>query len=463
MNVSNERENELGTAPVRGLLFKLAVPAITAQIVNVLYNVVDRIYIGHIPVTGELSLTGVGVWMPLIMLISAFTALAAMGGAPRASIMMGRGDKEAAQHILGNCATLLFLISIVLTIVFQVFAEPFLMRFGASEDTIGFALQYMRIYALGTIFVQTTIGLDAFISAQGFAKISMCTILIGAVINIILDPIFIFVLGMGVRGAALATVIAQACSAAWVLHFLTGKKTILHLGKKYMGLHAKIIMPCVLLGLSPFVMQATEAVLILCFNSSLLKYGGNTAVGAMTILGSAMQFSMLPLQGLSQGAQPITGYNFGARKPDRVRQSFKNLLLFSMIYVTVLWLIMMLFPRQVAMLFADSEEFLDYTAWALRIYMMLSFVMGAQIACQQTFIAIGNAKTSLFLAIYRKIILLIPLIYILPHFMVNKAKAVFMAEPAADLIAVTTTVLMFIYQFRHAMAKLEDKKTAESV
>jgi len=449
-------ENELGIKPIKGLLWKMAIPAITAQIVNVLYNVVDRIYIGHIPGTGQLSLTGLGVCMPLIMLVSAFAVLAGMGGAPRASIMLGRGDKDEAEKILGNCASLLFLVAVTLTLLMLFFAEPFLMKFGASENTIGYAMDYMNIYMFGTVFVQMSLGLNAFITAQGFAKISMKTTLIGAVTNIILDPVFIFLLGMGVKGAALATIFAQALSAAWVLRFLTGKQTILKLQKKNLKLQAKTILPCVLLGLSPFVMQSTESILNICFNSSLLKYGGDTAVGAMTILGSVMQFSILPLSGLCQGAQPITGYNFGARKADRVRESFGILLKTSVIYTTALWLIVMLFPRQVAMLFAGEGAFLDYTAWALRIYMALSLLMGIQLACQQTFIAIGNAKTSLFLAIYRKIILLIPLIYILPRFFERKDMAVFLAEPVADFVAVTTTAILFAWQFKKAMKQLEN-------
>ena len=448
-------ENELGIKPIKGLLWKMAIPAITAQIVNVLYNVVDRIYIGHIPETGQLSLTGLGVCMPLIMLVSAFAALAGMGGAPRASIMLGRGDKDEAEKILGNCASLLFLVAVTLTLLMLFFAEPFLMKFGASENTIGYAMDYMSIYMFGTVFVQMSLGLNAFITAQGFAKISMKTTLIGAITNIILDPIFIFLLGMGVKGAALATILSQALSAAWVLRFLTGEKSILKLQKKNLKLQAKTILPCVLLGLSPFVMQSTESILNICFNSSLLKYGGDTAVGAMTILSSVMQFSILPLSGLCQGAQPITGYNFGARKADRVRESFGILLKSSVIYTTALWLIVMIFPRQVAMLFAGDGAFLDYTAWALRIYMALSLLMGVQLACQQTFIAIGNAKTSLFMAIYRKIILLIPLIYILPRFFEKKDMAVFLAEPVADFVAVTTTAILFAWQFKKAMKQLE--------
>lgn len=456
-----EQENELGVKPIKSLLWKLAVPAITAQIVNVLYNVVDRIYIGHIPETGKLSLTGIGVCMPLIMLISAFAMLAGMGGAPRASIMLGRNDKEEAERILGNCTMLLLLVSMTLTILFLFFAEPFLLTFGASENTIGYAMEYMRIYSLGTIFVQMTLGLNAFITAQGFAKVSMATTLIGAFTNIILDPIFIFLLGMGVKGAALATVLSQALSAAWVLRFLRSHQSVLKLKAKNMRLQRKTILPCVMLGLSPFVMQATESILNICFNSSLLKYGGDTAVGAMTILTSMMQFSMLPLSGLTQGAQPITGYNFGARKPERVRESFSLLLKSCFAYSTFLWLVIMLFPRPLSMLFANDTAFLDYTAWALRIFMATSALMGIQLACQQTFIAIGNAKTSLFLAIYRKILLLIPLIYLLPHFFEKKDMAVFLAEPVADFVAVTTTAILFAWQFKKAMKGLEENRTVE--
>ncbi|WMI81141.1 MATE family efflux transporter [Anaerotignum sp. MB30-C6] len=451
-------KNELGVLPVKSLLVKLAVPAIAAQIVNVLYNIVDRMYIGHIPETGALALTGVGVCMPLIMLVAAFAALASMGGAPRSSILLGKGDKKEAERTLGNCTMLLIILAIVLTVILLLYSEPLLLAFGASENTIGFALDYMRIYALGTIFVQLSLGLNAFISAQGFAKVSMQTILIGAIINIILDPIFIFFFGMGVKGAALATVISQAISAIWVVVFLTGKGTTLKLRLKNFRIHGRTLWPCVLLGLSPFIMQSTESIISICFNSSLLRYGGDTAVGAMTILSSVMQFSMLPLIGLAQGAQPITGYNFGARKPQRVREGFGLLLKYSLIYSMTLWAIVMLFPRVVASIFSNDVALLDYSAWAIRYYMFFAGVFGIQIACQQTFIAIGNAKTSLFLAILRKILLLIPLIYLLPMFIEDKAKGVFLAEPVADMIAVTTTAILFTIQFKKAMSKLEDEK-----
>lgn len=451
--------NQLGTADVKTLLRQLAVPAITAQVVNVLYNVVDRIFIGHIPETGSLALTGLGVCMSLIMLIAAFAALVSMGGAPRASVLMGQGNHKAAEETMGNCLMMLILIAIILTVFFWFFAEPLLMRFGASENTISYAASYMKIYTLGTIFVQLALGMNAFITAQGFAKISMLTVVIGAICNIILDPIFIFGFGMGVRGAALATILSQAVSAIWVLAFLTGDKTKLRLRLCNLRLRKSIFAPCLMLGLSPFIMQATESAISICFNASLYRYGGDIAVGAISILTSIMQFSMLPLMGLAQGAQPITGYNFGARNATRVRETFRLLLRYSLTYSLALWAICMIFPRFIPGMFTNDAALLEYTAWALRYYFCMSGIFGIQIACQQTFIAIGNAKTSLFLAIFRKIILLIPLIYILPMFLEQQDKAVFMAEPVADFLAVVTTASMFAYQFKNALAKLDEKKT----
>lgn len=455
---SREQENPLGTENIKSLLKKLAFPAITAQVVNVLYNVVDRIYIGHIPETGALALTGVGVCMPIIMLISAFAALVSMGAAPRASVLMGRGEKNEAEKTLGNSFIMLLLIAVILTVFFRRYAEDFLLAFGASENTIGYAMDYMRLYCLGTVFVQLALGLNAFITAQGFAKISMLTVMIGAVINIVLDPVFIYLLDMGVQGAALATILSQAVSALWVIRFLLGEKTILKLRARNFGLRANVVFPSLLLGMSPFIMQATESAISLCFNSSLYRYGGDTAVGAMSILTSIMQFSMLPLMGLAQGAQPITGYNFGAKKPGRVRETFHLLLKYSLAYSLSLWAICMVFPRLIPMMFSKNQTLLDYTAWALRYYFAGAGIFGIQIACQQTFIAIGNAKTSLFLAIYRKIILLIPLIYILPALLEQKDRAVFLAEPVADIIAVATTATLFFFQFRRATAGLEKEQ-----
>lgn len=447
--------NRLGTTEIKTLLRQLAVPAITAQVVNVLYNVVDRIFIGHIPDTGALALTGLGVCMSLIMLISAFAGLVSMGGAPRASVLMGQGKHREAEQTMGNCLMMLLLISVILTVFFSFFSEPLLLRFGASENTIPYAASYMKIYTLGTIFVQLALGMNAFITAQGFAKISMLTVIIGAVCNIILDPILIFGFDMGVRGAALATICAQAVSAVWVLAFLTGSKTKLRLRIANLKLRKRMIAPCLMLGLSPFIMQATESAISICFNASLYRYGSDIAVGAIGILTSIMQFSMLPLMGLAQGAQPITGYNFGAGNAGRVRETFRLLLRCSLTYSLILWAICMIFPKLIPGMFTNDTPLLQYTAWALRYYFCMSGIFGIQIACQQTFIAIGNAKTSLFLAVFRKIILLIPLIYVLPLLMEQQDKAVFLAEPVADFLAVVTTASMFAYQFKRALDKLE--------
>ena len=447
-----DNKDFLGTQPIGRLLLKLALPTVAAQLINMLYNIVDRMYIGHIKDVGALALTGVGVCMPLIMIISAFAALVGNGGAPRASIYMGKKDTDAAQKILGNCFSLQIIISIILTIILLIGNKTFLLAFGASENTISYAVNYMNIYAIGTIFVQLTLGMNAFITAQGFAKTGMLSVLIGAVANIILDPVFIFGMNMGVRGAALATIISQALSCIWVLSFLFGKKTFLKIKPENLRLHAKIILPCVALGSSLFIMQASESIISVCFNSSLLKYGGDIAVGAMTILTSVMQFAMLPLQGLGQGAQPIMSYNYGAKNNDRVRKTFRLLLKVSFGYSIVLWAIVMLFPQMFAMMFTSDDALLSFTSQALRIYMASMFMFGIQIACQMAFNALGKAKDSIIVAVMRKFILLIPLIYIMPAiFKANQTNAVYMAEPVADFIAVCFTAILFAFEFKKAM------------
>ena len=448
----DDNKDFLGTQPIGRLLLKLALPTVAAQLINMLYNIVDRMYIGHIKDVGALALTGVGVCMPLIMIISAFAALVGNGGAPRASIYMGKKDTDAAQKILGNCFSLQIIISIILTIILLIGNKTFLLAFGASENTISYAVNYMNIYAIGTIFVQLTLGMNAFITAQGFAKTGMLSVLIGAVANIILDPVFIFGMNMGVRGAALATIISQALSCIWVLSFLFGKKTFLKIKPENLRLHAKIILPCVALGSSLFIMQASESIISVCFNSSLLKYSGDIAVGAMTILTSVMQFAMLPLQGLGQGAQPIMSYNYGAKNNDRVRKTFQLLLKVSFGYSIVLWAIVMLFPQMFAMMFTSDNALLSFTSQALRIYMASMFMFGIQIACQMAFNALGKAKDSIIVAVMRKFILLIPLIYIMPAiFKANQTNAVYMAEPVADFIAVCFTAILFAFEFKKAM------------
>ena len=452
----NQDKTFLGTEPIGKLLRQLAVPTVIAQLVNMLYNIVDRIYIGHIPGNGDLALTGVGVCLPLILIVSAFAALVASGGAPRASIYMGKQDHATAEKILGGCFALQLIVSAVLTAVLLLWNRPLLLTFGASENTIDYGAAYMSVYAIGTVFVQLTLGMNAFITAQGFAQIGMRTVLIGAVANIVLDPLFIFALNMGVRGAALATIISQCLSCVWVLRFLTGPKTMLRLKKENIRIAPALVLPCVALGSATFIMQASESVISMCFNSSLLKYGGDIAVGAMTILSSVMQFAMLPLQGIGQGAQPIISYNYGARNTERVRRTFWLLLRVSLCYSVLLWAIIQLFPGVFARMFTPKAELIDFTVTALRIYCGALFLFGIQIACQMAFVSIGAAGCSIIVAVLRKFVLLLPLIYLLPRLLANQTMAVYTAEPVADAIAVTCTAILFSVQFRKALRKLEE-------
>lgn len=446
----------LGTAPVGGLLFKLALPTVTAQLINMLYNIVDRIFIGHIEEIGDLALTGVGVCMPIIMIVSAFAALVSSGGAPRASIAMGEKNTESAEKILGNCFSLQIVISVILTAVLLIFNRPLLLAFGASENTIEYACDYMNIYALGTIFVQLTLGMNAFVTAQGYSKIAMLSVVIGAATNIALDPLFIYVFGMGVKGAALATVISQSLSTAWVLFFLFSKKAMIRLKAGNMKISAKIIFPCLGLGLATFMMQASESVISVCFNSSLLDYGGDIAVGAMTILSSVMQFAMLPMNGIAQGAQPILSYNFGAKNAARVKKTYRLLLISCLTYSVLLWSVIMIFPRLFPSIFTPDAALIDFTAGVIRIYFGGLIIFGAQIACQMTFVSLGKALSSVTVAVVRKFVLLLPLIYIVPQFMTDKTLGVYTAEPIADIIAVTFTIVLFVFQFKKAMKSIEN-------
>lgn len=444
----------LGTEPVGRLLFKLSVPAVVAQMINMLYNIVDRIYIGHMPGDGSLALTGVGVCMPIIMIVTAFAALVSSGGAPRASIFMGKKDLDTAEKILGGCFALQVILSVILTVVLLVFNKSFLMAFGASENTISYATAYMNIYAVGTIFVQLTLGMNAFITAQGNAKTGMMTVIIGAVCNIVLDPIFIYGFHLGVRGAAMATVISQTVSCIWAISFLCGKRTLLRLKPGNFLAGPKVVLPCIALGLATFIMQGSESVISVCFNSSLLKYGGDTAVGAMTILSSVMMFAMLPLQGLGQGAQPISSYNYGARNVDRVKKTFRLLLICSFTYAVVLWAALELFPQVFVGIFTSDPELRSYAARVLRIYCGALFMMGIQMACQMTFVSMGKAVCSIIVAVVRKFVLLIPLIYIVPHLVADQTIGVYLAEPVADFLAVTFTVILFTVQFKKALQKI---------
>ncbi len=455
MQISSKDNSYLATESVGKLLFRLSVPTILAQLINMLYNIVDRIYIGHMPDVGDLALTGVGVCMPLIMIVSAFAALTSSGGAPRASIFMGKGDNDSAEKTMGGCFGAQIIVSVVLTAVLLIFGDGLLMKFGASDKTIGFASDYMSIYAIGTLFVQLTLGMNAYITAQGFSGIGMISTLIGAVLNIALDPLFIYAFEMGVKGAALATVISQAVSCLWVVLFLCSKRSILRLRLRFIIPYPKIVLPCFALGLAHFVMQASESVIAICFNASLLKYGSDLAVGAMTILTSVMQFAMLPLQGLAQGSQPIIGYNYGARKADRVKQGYKYLLTVSLCYSFVVWALIMLFPSAFASIFTPDENLISFTAGALRIYCAALCIFGIQIACQMTFVSLGRAGESVIVAVMRKFVLLLPLIFILPSFIADKTFAVYLAEPIADVIAVSFTAVLFYFRFKKALKVIE--------
>ncbi len=458
MQSSTDDKVFLATDPLGRLLMRLALPTVTAQLINMLYNIVDRIYIGHIPDHGAMALTGVGVCLPLIMIVSSFAALVGNGGAPRATIAMGQGNKEKAEVILGNCFALQILVSAVLTVILLLGDRTFLMAFGASDNTIGYAVAYMDIYAVGTLFVQMTLGMNAFITAQGFAKEGMLSVLIGAVANIILDPVFIFLLGMGVRGAALATILSQALSCFWVLGFLFGKRTYLRLRAATIRLSPAVLLPCVALGTATFIMQASESVISVAFNASLLQYGGDLAVGAMTILSSVMQFAMLPLNGLGQGAQPIISYNYGAGKRDRVKKAYFLLLRVSLFYSCLLWALVELFPQAFAALFTSDAQLVAYTGNALRLYIAALFLFGIQMACQMTFTSLGKAKQSILVAVMRKFILLLPLIYLMPAiFREDQARAVYLAEPVADTLAVTFTAVLFFFTFRKVLRQMDEK------
>ena len=452
----NDKKEFLATEPIGKLLFRLSIPTVVAQLINMLYNIVDRIYIGHMPGDGSLALTGVGVCMPIIMLVAAFAALVSSGGAPRASIFMGEKDQTSAEQTLGNCFSLQIVVSVILTAVLLIWNKDLLLAFGASENTIGYATDYMSIYALGTLFVQMTLGMNTFITAQGFTTVSMVSVIIGAVCNIVLDPIFIFGFGMGVKGAALATIISQMLSCVWIISFLCGKKTQLKIKKENLKLRADIILPCIALGTAAFVMQSSESVISVCFNSSLLKYGGDIAVGAMTIMVSVMQFAMLPLQGIAQGAQPITSYNFGAKNAGRVKKTFRLLLTTCLTYSIALWAAVMIAPQVFVKIFTSDTSLAQFAAPMLRIYLGGLGLFGIQIACQMTFTSLGKAANSIVVAVVRKFVLLLPLIYIMPSLLADKTQAVYMAEPVADIIAVTFTAILFTFQFKKALKEITE-------
>lgn len=450
-------QNRLGEENVFKLLKEFSIPAIIGMVVNTLYNIIDRMYIGRIPNIGSLALTGVGVTFPIIILISAFAVLIGMGGAPLASIKLGENKKEEAEKILGNCFSLLLGISIVLIIFFFLTKNSLLYMFGASNDTFSYANEYLTIYLLGTTFVLLSLGMNTFINSQGFAKVAMCTVLIGAILNIILDPIFIFVFNLGVAGAATATVISQAISCIWVLNFLYKGNAILKIKGKYMKLDKKVVLSVLALGISPFIMQSTESLVQIVFNSGLQKYGGDAYVGAMTIIGSIMQIFYMPLMGIAQGAQPIIGYNFGAKNYDRVKKACKMLILSALTFSIISWCIVTFASKYVVSIFTQDPALTELTVWGMRIFFGGLIILGAQDSSQNAFVALGQAKLSLSLALLRKIVLLIPLAIVLP--MILGVKGIFFAEPIADIIATIVTVSAFMWRTK----KLFSMKTEENL
>lgn len=449
--MDTKSDNKLGTEKIGKLVFSLALPAVIAQMVNVLYNIVDRMYIGHIPKIGSTALTGLGVCFPILMLISAFSAFVGSGGAPLASIQLGKGNKKEAEKILGNGVTMLLAFSLILTFGFMIFKEPLLYAFGASDKTFTYANQYLTIYLLGTIFVQAAIGLNTFITCQGQAKVAMFSVLIGAIINIVLDPIFIFVFDLGVRGAALATIISQGCSAIWVVAFLVSKRSSLRIKLSNLKPNWKIIGAIAALGVSPFIMQATESLINIVFNSGLKHYGGDVYVGSMTILQSVMQLFVLPTQGITMGTQPIISYNYGAKNHQRVKDAFKYTLIVTVIITIMATISVALFPQIFARMFTSDQELIALVVKVLPIFMAGIWIFGVQMACQSAFMGMGQAKISLFLALLRKVILLIPLAIILPRF--TGVMGIYYAEPIADILAAITTGTLFALSFKKILAK----------
>jgi putative MATE family efflux protein len=451
----NQESQKLGKEPLRKLFFTMAIPSVLAQLINVLYNIVDRIYIGHIKEIGSLALTGVGVTFPIIMVVSAFSAFAGQGGAPLASILLGAKDQEKAEKVLGNSTALLLIFSLSLTLIFQILKTPLLYAFGASDNVIGFAQDYIGLYLYGTIFVMLSLGLNTFISGQGNAKVAMFSVLIGAVTNIILDPIFIFILNMGVKGAALATIISQAFSAIWVVNFLISKKSSLKIKRENLKPDMKFIKKIGSLGCSPFIMQSTESLVLLTLNSGLQKYGGDLYVGSMSILTSVLQLIFVPVSGIAQGVQPIISYNFGAGNRERVVKTFKGLLIVCLMATMFMGGIAVLFPNFYVKMFTESEELVELTSKMMPIFTLGMCIFGIQQAIQVTFLALGQAKFSIFIALLRKVILLVPLAIILPRFV--GVKGIYYAEPMADITSVIVASIIFALNFKNILRQCKKR------
>lgn len=445
------KEGLLGSERLSKLMFKMAIPSIVAQVINILYNIVDRIYIGHIPNASSDALTGVGIAFPIVTFISAFSALVGAGGAPLSAIWQGKKDTEHAEKILGNGVSLLIFFSVLLMVVFYLFMEPLLYLFGASENTIGYAATYTSIYLLGTVFVELSLGLNAYIISQGAAKTGMISVVIGAVINIVLDPVFIFIFDMGVAGAALATVISQFVSAVWVVTFLVSKKAVLKIRLKYLKPDWSIIKSVMALGISPFVMRSTESLVTISLNSGMQTYGGDIYVGSITIMQSILQMCYAPLAGFTQGVQPIISYNFGAGKFDRVKRTYRIMIIICTAFSFVTTSAVMIFPKFFAGLFTNSAELITLCGQKMPLFIAGMLLFGAQQGIQPTFMALGQAKLSLFVATLRKIILLVPLAIILPMFL--GTNGVYLAEPISDFTSATVAIILFFVNIKKILTE----------
>lgn len=432
--MSRQTRNDFTQGSMSKNMLRLAVPMTFAQLINVLYNVVDRMYIGHIPETGIMSLTGLGVTFPIIMFVTAFTRLFGDGGAPLTSIARGEGDLDSAEKIMQNSFEMLILSGIALTILGLIFKKPLLYAFGASDVTWPYANRYITIYLLGSVFVMVGLGMNSFINAQGFGRVGMFSVLIGAIVNIILDPIFIFLLGMGVQGAALATIIAQGVSAVWVLHFLTSDKAILHLSLRPKRLEGAIIKRICGLGLSGFTMACTNSAVQIACNASLQAFGGDLYVGVMTVLNSIREIVFMPVQGLTSGAQPVLGYNYGAKEYARVKDGIRFVSIVGILFCTGVWVLLMLFPTFWIRIFNQDPELLKIGSHALRIYYMGYFLMSLQSSGQSVFVGLGKSKQAIFFSLFRKVILVVPLVLILPHLFGLGVDGVFLSEPISDLL-----------------------------
>lgn len=451
------REERLGTEKLGKLIVSMALPAMAAQLINVLYNIIDRMYIGHIEGYGSLALTGVGITFPIITLISAFSEFAGVGGAPLAAMKLGKKDYDGAEKILGTSAALVLTFSVSLTLFFTIFKEQILYLFGASDNIIQYASDYIGIYLLGTIFVQTAVGLNHYISAQGQAKIAMLSVCIGAIINIILDPILIFGFGLGVKGAAIATIFSQACSAIWVVRFLISKESIIRLRRRNIRFHKMFLSKIAALGMSPFIMTSTGSLVSITLNSGAQKYGGDVYVGSMSILLSIIQLIQVPISGISYGIQPIMSYNYGAGNKKRVIDSAKRLFILCTSVSMFTTGLVMLFPEIFTGIFTSDEALFNLTVEVMPIFFIGMTIFGIQLACQGVFVALGQAKISIVIALLRKVVLLVPLAIILPKYI--GVMGIYYAEPISDVISVAAASILFLVSIKKILYGTNDKET----